>query len=47
MYFHGGGWVLGGFDTHERLEKELVNKVNAAIVFVNYTPLLKPSIQFR
>ena len=18
MYFHGGGWVLGGFDTHER-----------------------------
>ncbi len=38
MYFHGGGWVLGGFDTHERLERELTNKVNAAIVFVNYTP---------
>jgi acetyl esterase len=38
MYFHGGGWVLGGFDTHERLARELANKANAAIVFVNYTP---------
>ena len=38
MYFHGGGWVLGGFDTHERLVRELASNVNAAIVFVNYTP---------
>ena len=38
MYLHGGGWVLGDFDTHERLVRELANKVNAAIVFVNYTP---------
>ncbi|MFZ0512514.1 MAG: alpha/beta hydrolase [Candidatus Nitrosopolaris sp.] len=38
MYFHGGGWVLGGFDTHERLVRELVNKANVVIVFVNYTP---------
>jgi acetyl esterase/lipase len=38
MYFHGGGWVLGGFDTHERLVRELANKANAALVFVNYTP---------
>lgn len=37
MYFHGGGWVLGGFDTHERLLRELANGANAAIVFVNYT----------
>jgi acetyl esterase len=37
MYFHGGGWVLGGFDTHERLLREIVNGANAAIVFVNYT----------
>lgn len=36
MYFHGGGWVLGGFDTHERLVRELANKVNSAIVFVDY-----------
>jgi acetyl esterase len=26
------------FDTHERLVRELANKVNVAIVFVNYTP---------
>ena len=37
MYFHGGGWVLGGFDTHERLLRELVNGAHAAVVFVNYT----------
>jgi acetyl esterase/lipase len=23
MYFHGGGWILGGFDTHDRLVREL------------------------
>jgi acetyl esterase len=38
MYFHGGGWVLGGTDTHDRLVRELANGTNAAIVFVNYTP---------
>ena len=37
VYTHGGGWVLGGFDTHERLVRELANKANVAIVFVNYT----------
>jgi acetyl esterase len=37
MYFHGGGWVLGSFDTHERLLRELANGAHAAIVFVNYT----------
>lgn len=38
MFFHGGGWILGGFDTHERLVRELANNANAAIVFLNYTP---------
>ena len=38
IYIHGGGWVLGGFDTHERLVRELANKANAVMVFVNYTP---------
>ena len=33
-----GGWVLGGFDTHERLVRELASKANVAVVFVNYTP---------
>ena len=38
MYFHGGVWVLGGFDTHERLLRELANGAHAAIVYVNYSP---------
>ncbi len=38
MYFHGGGWVLGSKNTHERLLRDLVNGTNAAFVFVNYTP---------
>jgi acetyl esterase len=37
MYFHGGGWVLGDFDTHDRLVRELANKANAAIFLVGYT----------
>jgi acetyl esterase len=35
MYFHGGGWVLGGFDTHDRLVREIANKANVVIVFIN------------
>src|SRR5205823_3680153 len=38
MFFHGGGWILGGFDTHDRLVREPANNANAAIVFVSYTP---------
>lgn len=38
IYLHGGGWVLGDFDTHERLVREIANNVHAAFVFVNYTP---------
>lgn len=37
MYFHGGGWVLGDKETHDRLVRELANKAGAAIVFVDYT----------
>jgi acetyl esterase len=37
IYFHGGGWVLGGADTHDRLLREIANGAHAAIVFVNYT----------
>jgi acetyl esterase len=38
MFFHGGGWVLGDYQTHERLVRDLVNASGAAAVFVNYTP---------
>jgi acetyl esterase len=35
MFFHGGGWILGDFQTHER---DLVVQSGAVAVFVNYTP---------
>src|SRR5262245_46234124 len=33
VYFHGGGWVVGGKDTHDRLVREIVRGSGAAIVF--------------
>lgn len=38
MFFHGGGWVLGDFPTHERIVHDIVVATGAAAVFVNYTP---------
>lgn len=38
MFFHGGGWVLGDFDVHKRMVRDLVVESGAAAVFVNYTP---------
>ena len=36
MYFHGGGWVLGDRDTHDRLIREIAVGAEAAVVFVDY-----------
>ncbi len=44
FYFHGGGWVMGDKETHDRLVRELAVGAGAAIVFVNYTP--SPEAQF-
>lgn len=38
MYFHGGGWVLGDKNTHDRLIREIANGAGVAVVFVNFTP---------
>ena len=38
MFFHGGGWILGDFATHERFVRDLVAESGAVAVFVNYTP---------
>ena len=38
MFFHGGGWILGAFDTHQRLVREIACGVRAAVVFVDYPP---------
>jgi acetyl esterase len=37
MYFHGGGWILGDRDTHDRLIREIAVGVEAAVVFVDYS----------
>lgn len=37
MYFHGGGWVLGDKNTHDRLVREIANATNSAVVFVHYS----------
>lgn len=44
LFFHGGGWVLGDYPTHERLVRDLVAYSGAAAVFVNYTP--SPEAQY-
>jgi len=36
MYFHGGGWVLGDRDTHDRLVREIAVGAQAAVAFVDY-----------
>ncbi len=36
IYMHGGGWVLGDRDTHDRLIRELAIGAHAALVFVDY-----------
>jgi acetyl esterase len=36
MYCHGGGWILGDRDTHDRLVREIAVGVKAAVVFVDY-----------
>ena len=46
MYFHGGGWVLGGADTHDRLVRELANGAHAAIFLSIILLLQRPNIPF-
>src|SRR5262249_37349012 len=36
MSFHGGGWMLGGKDPHDRLIREIAVGARAAVVFVDY-----------
>jgi acetyl esterase/lipase len=44
MFFHGGGWILGDFPTHERFVRDLVVDSGFTSVFVNYTP--SPEAQY-
>ena len=36
IYIHGGGWVLGDKDTHDRLVRELAVGAKAVVIFVDY-----------
>ena len=44
LYLHGGGWILGNENTHDRLIRDIANGAEVAVVFVNYTP--SPEAQF-
>ncbi|MGH3326554.1 MAG: alpha/beta hydrolase [Streptomycetales bacterium] len=36
LYFHGGGWVLGDLDTHDRLCRSLAARTPCAVASVGY-----------
>jgi acetyl esterase len=36
VYIHGGGWILGDPNTHDRLVREIAVGAGAAVVFVDY-----------
>lgn len=44
FYMHGGGWILGDKDTHDRLVRELAVGAKAVVVFPGYTP--SPEAQY-
>ena len=36
VFFHGGGWVLGGFDTYGPLARQLARATGRIVIFVDY-----------
>ena len=36
VFFHGGGWVIGGLDTHDGLCRSLANGAQCVVVAVDY-----------
>ena len=37
LFVHGGGWVVGGKDTHDRLVRDIAHGAEVAVVFVDYS----------
>ncbi len=44
VYFHGGGWVVGGKQPHDRFARSLAHTTRAAVLFVDYN--LSPESRF-
>jgi acetyl esterase len=44
LYFHGGGWLRGDTDTHDRLEREIAVGAHVCIIHVVYD--LAPEAQY-
>lgn len=36
VYFHGGGWVLGNLDTHDRFTRAIAQRLRLEVVSVDY-----------
>jgi len=36
VYYHGGGWVIGGLDSHDAICRSLANKSGHAVLSVDY-----------
>lgn len=37
VYFHGGGWILGDKNTHDRLVREIAVGAQAVVILVNFS----------
>jgi acetyl esterase len=44
VYLHGGGWVVGDLDTHDRIMRTLAHESGAAVLGVDYS--LSPEAKF-
>ena len=44
FYLHGGGWVLGGKETHDRLIRQIAVEAGVAVVFPEYG--LAPDVRY-
>ena len=44
VYIHGGGWVVGNLDTHDRIMRTLAHSSGAAVVGIDYA--LSPEAKF-
>jgi acetyl esterase len=45
IYYHGAGWILGGYETHKRLVNEIAHKANVIVAFLEYQ--LAPEANYK